>query len=228
MKKHWLTKIAILTCVTAMTAFTVTACGNKQETAQAAQEAVEQAGSEAQELADEAAEAVDQDKDDAQALADDVKETVEQAGSDAQALADEARETVEQAQGEAQAVEEEMKESMLAEFTGEMDLSGSWNDEVSKRATMDVTANDDGSYDIVINWAGSATEKAVWQIHGTYDPASGMLSYEDGAYSVHTWDAGNNETVSDEEVTQGALMKEGDKLRWSDSKNSEDGLFVKG
>ena len=67
----------------------------------------------------------------------------------------------------------------------------------------------------------------VWQIHGTYDEVSGMLSYEDGRYSIHTWDENDNETVSDEEVTKGAFMKEGEKLRWQDSKNDGDGVFVR-
>ena len=99
--------------------------------------------------------------------------------------------------------------------------------EVSQRASMYAVKNEDGSYDIFVHWGGGAKETAIWEIHGTYDETSGMLSYEDGAYSIHTWDEDNTETVHDEETTKGAFMKEGDKLRWQDSKNSEDGLFVK-
>jgi len=54
-----------------------------------------------------------------------------------------------------------------------------------------------------------------------------MLSYDNGAYSIHTWDDNEEETVSGEETTKGAFMKEGDKLRWQDSKNMDDGVFVK-
>ena len=57
--------------------------------------------------------------------------------------------------------------------------------------------------------------------------AKEMLSYEDGHYSVHTWDDEDQETVSGEELTKGALIKEGDKLRWQDSNISEDAVFVK-
>ena len=121
---------------------------------------------------------------------------------------------------------EEMEDEVLADFVGEIDLAGSWQDEVSQRASMDITVNDDGSCDIYVHWGGSATETAIWQIHGTYDPTSGMLTYEDGAYSIHTFD-GDKETVSGEETTQGTFMKEGDKLRWSDSKNEDDCVFVK-
>ena len=70
-------------------------------------------------------------------------------------------------------------------------------------------------------------EASIWEISGTYDETSGMLSYENGNYTVHTWDENDNETISEEGVTKGVLMKEGDKLRWSDSKNEEDCLFVK-
>ena len=193
------TKIALIMTMAAMMAFSVTACGNKQNT----------------------------DSGQQVPNPEEVAEQTEDQEDQAQALAEEAQETVEQAESEVQAVEDSIQNEVLADFTGKMDLAGSWQDEVSKRATMDVTANEDGSYDIVINWGGSATEKAVWQIRGTYDEVSGMLSYEDGRYSIHTWDENDNETVSDEEVTKGAFMKEGEKLRWQDSKNSGDGVFVK-
>ena len=140
----------------------------------------------------------------------------------------EAAENVTQAEGDPQdpAVTDE-SETILQDYVGEMDLAGSWDDEVSQRASMDVTRNDDGSYDILVHWGSGATETSFWQIHGTYDETSGMLSYEDGAYSVHIWDENDNETVTDEKTTKGAFMKEGEKLRWSDSLNSDDGLFVK-
>ena len=199
MSNKGFTKIALIMTMAAMMAFSVTACGNKQNT----------------------------DSGQQVPNPEEVAEQTEDQEDQAQALAEEAQETVEQAESDVQAVEDSIQNEVLADFTGKMDLAGSWQDEVSKRATMDVTANEDGSYDIVINWAGSATEKAVWQIHGTYDEVSGMLSYEDGKYTVHIWDEKNNETVSDEEITKGVLMKEGEKLRWQDSKNSEDGVFVK-
>lgn len=133
---------------------------------------------------------------------------------------------VEEAQKEVEETDAK-KDEFLADFTGEMDLTGSWQDEVSQRATMDVEKSETGTYHILIHWASGAKEASTWEISGTYDETSGMLSYENGNYTVHTWDENDNETISDEEVTKGTLMKEGDKLRWSDSKNEEDGLFVK-
>lgn len=138
---------------------------------------------------------------------------------DPEAVVEEAQKEVEEADAK--------KDEFLADFTGEMDLTGSWQDEVSQRATMDVEKSETGTYHILIHWASGAKEASTWEISGTYDETSGMLSYENGNYTVHTWDENDNETISDEEVTKGTLMKEGDKLRWSDSKNEEDGLFVK-
>lgn len=122
---------------------------------------------------------------------------------------------------------DEISEEFLSQVSGEMDLSGSWEDEISQRAHMDVTKNADGSYSILVSWGSSASETSIWQITGTYDEKSGMLSYENGSYTVHTWDEEGVETVSEPEITKGAFMKEGDKLRWKDSKNSDSGLFVK-
>lgn len=138
---------------------------------------------------------------------------------DPEAVVEEAQKEVEEADAK--------KDEFLADFTGEMDLTGSWQDEVSQRATMDVEKSETGTYHILIHWASGAKEASTWEISGTYDETSGMLSYENGNYTVHTWDENDNETISEEEVTKGTLMKEGDKLRWSDSKIEEDGLFVK-
>jgi hypothetical protein len=178
-------KLFILTTLI-ISVYAMTACGGKQETPAAPQEAVQEAAKEA-EAAQEAAE-----------------ETVKE-----------------------KTVEATEPENLLGDFVGDMDLSGSWDDEVSKRASMDVTKNEDGSYDITVHWGGSATETAIWTIHGEYDPTSGMLSYDDGNYSIHTFDDKGNETISGEEKTSGAFMKEGDKLRWQDSKNADAGLFSK-
>ena len=138
---------------------------------------------------------------------------------DPEAVVEEAQKEVEEADAK--------KDEFLADFTGEMDLTGSWQDEVSQRATMDDEKAETGTYHILIHWASGAKEASTWEISGTYDETSGMLSYENGNYTVHTWDENDKESISDEEGTKGTRRKEGDKLRWSDSKNEEDGLFVK-
>lgn len=119
------------------------------------------------------------------------------------------------------------QEELLEDFTGEMDLTGSWQDEVSQRATMDIEKAETGTYHILIHWGAGAKEASTWEISGTYDETAGMLTYDNGEYCVHTWDDEDKETISGEEITSGALMKEGDKLRWQDSKNSTDAVFVR-
>ena len=110
---------------------------------------------------------------------------------------------------------------------GQMELQGSWQDEVSQRATMIVTGNDDGSYDILVMWSSSAAEYSAWEIRGTFDEEDGVLRYKDGKYSVHTVDGAGNETVSGRETTKGSFSRNGKKLRWIDSENSIEGLFVR-
>lgn len=149
---------------------------------------------------------------------------------DPEAVVEEAKqeveETSEKTQKEVEAADA-MAEEFLSDFTDEMNLTGSWQDEVSQRATMDVEKFETGTYYIHIHWSSGASEESLWEITGTYDETSGMLSYENGNYSVITWDENGKETITEEDVTKGSLMKEGDKLRWTDSKIEEDGLFVK-
>ncbi|MBQ9720836.1 MAG: hypothetical protein IJV64_09105 [Oscillospiraceae bacterium] len=111
------------------------------------------------------------------------------------------------------------------------DLSGAWQDEISQRASMDVTRSGDGSYTLLVHWGSGATEAAIWEITGTFDE-SGTLTYEDGKYGVYTFDESGSETVSGEETTRGSFALEDGKLRWQDSRatengHSEGGLFVK-
>lgn len=105
-------------------------------------------------------------------------------------------------------------------------FAGSWQDEVSQRASMDV--KQDGRHvEILVHWGGSATEAASWEIGGEYDPETGALAYEDARYTVTAWDEDGNDTVIEERTTNGAFTWEGGKLRWTDSLNESDGLFAK-
>ena len=110
-------------------------------------------------------------------------------------------------------------------------LSGSWLDEVSQRANQDVIMYTDGSYDMTVYWGNSATETAVWEITGYFQDGA-VLPYEDGYYTVRSYDENGNETITQEATTQGSFTwQEDGKLRWHDSQveengYSEDCLFV--
>ena len=106
------------------------------------------------------------------------------------------------------------------------DCAGSWQDEVSMRATMDV-AQDGDHVEILVHWGGSATEAAVWEISGEFDPETGELAYDDGRYAVIEWDEDGNDTVVEEQTTSGSFTWEDGKLRWKDAMNEDEGLFEK-
>ena len=182
------------------------------ELSEHAEQVASEASSEADKLQEEASEAAD-------TAADKVSEAYDKAND----AADQASEAAEQAMNEANQLLKEFQESAVED----VDLSGSWQDEISQRASMDVTKNDDGSYDILVHWGGSASETAIWEIHGTYDGAAGELLYNDGKYSIHTFDEDGTETISSEETTNGGFIMEDGKLRWKDSMNDSEGLFTK-
>ena len=236
MNKKFLRKIAILCGVSVLTAFGVFGCGKKEEVP-ADETAEATSGAEAEAQAESltaqghtvAGSTVEGDTaaGDAAAGSAAAEETAGAEEPTAAAEASGAEGSVDHIVPKPDEIDEQIKEEFLNEISGEMDLEGAWEDEVSQRAHMNVTKNEDGSYNIVVRWGSSAFETSVWEIHGTYDEVSGMLSYQDGAYSIHTADEKGNETISGEETTNGAFMKEGEKLRWSDSKAPDDGLFVK-
>lgn len=211
MKKYCLILGALL-----MTASFITACGNDQ----AAQEAANKAEAEA------IAEAMNEEGADA-SLGDytDAPDSGEEAAATADALADEALEDVTAAGEEAAAITDAAQEEALEGLTGEMDLSGSWEDELSGRATMEAVPAEDGAYDIYVVWGDTADRSLVWQIHGEYDPVSGMLSYEDAVSYYHVTDDAGNEKMEDQQTSHGAFMKNGDKLRWQDSRGDTECLF---
>ena len=222
MKKRGFARAAAVMCACVLMALSLSACSNKGKEPEKADEETVAAAKEAAGVSPE----VEEDAN-AKAAANaeaNANARAEAAKADAAANA----ETDAEAQADAAGADLE-KEGVeyIQQFIGEMDLTGSWEDEVSKRAGMDVEQNEDGTYYIRVHWGASATETAIWEIRGHYDEVSGMLAYYEGLYTVHSFDENNNETIIDEDTTEGAFMKEGDKLRWKDSKNSEEGLFVR-
>ena len=193
------------------------------ELSEHAEQVASEASSEADRLQEEASEAADKLQEEASEAADTAADKVSEAYDKANEAADQASEAAEQAMNEADQLLKEFQESAVED----VDLSGSWQDEISQRAGMDVTKNEDGSYDILVHWGGSAFETAIWEIHGTYDGAAGELLYNDGKYSIHTFDEDGTKTISSEETTNGGFIMEDGKLRWKDSMNDSEGLFTK-
>lgn len=121
-----------------------------------------------------------------------------------------------------------MEDDFLDQISGEMDLEGSWMDETSGRAQMEISMNEDGSCTAMIYWGGSAFETAVWEITGTYDPASGSLTYDSARQYLHVAREDGTDSEEDETTTSGSLSKVGDRLLWKDSANDyEEHFFAK-
>ena len=84
---------------------------------------------------------------------------------------------VEEAQKEVEEADAK-KDEFLADFTGEMDLTGSWQDEVSQRATATVTANTEAQIvNITVTWSTSASESTEWTMSAVKE--GNQLVYSD-------------------------------------------------
>ena len=78
----------------------------------------------------------------------DVPSSAQEAVQEASVETEAAQEAVTETEAVQEVIEQTEAESVLEDFTGDMDLSGSWDDEISKRASMDITKNEDGSYTV--------------------------------------------------------------------------------
>ncbi len=146
-----------------------------------------------------------------------------------------AEETKQEESSKTEKTEEKKEEETDKETTPEKEteeagedtlgIVGSYDDEVSGRATMEVIKDTGDQYVCMVNWSGGASETAVWTIKGTFDESTKTLSYKDGSYTIISWAEDGTETASEPETTEGSVTIEDGKLRWKDSKNSEDGLF---
>ena len=116
---------------------------------------------------------------------------------------------------------EQIKEEVIGQISGDMDFQGVWTDPDDSDLQMIVTATGENEYDMTAYLSIDAHSAESWTMHGTYDPASGMLSYKDGDYAVRKMTADGNEVQEDETKVEGALMKTGDETcTWQDSKLS--------
>ncbi len=117
------------------------------------------------------------------------------------------------------------------EPASEEDYLGTWFDETSERASMEVTALEDGVYQIAVSWADGASEATEWKMTGRLD-AAGDLAYTDGA-KTETAYSDNGEIVSENAVyteSDGWFFRTEKGLGWVDSKEetAHEFVFVRG
>ena len=114
---------------------------------------------------------------------------------------------------------EQEKETAATKVPKDFALEGTWVDETSQRASMEITAGDNGQYDVEISWGSSATESTVWTFGGEFNREEGFLYYKSGRKIIETTDEeGNTSEEVKYEDGSGALVFEDGAMLWQDDK----------
>ena len=98
-----------------------------------------------------------------------------------------------------------------------MDLEGVYTEQLAHRGTLRLTARDSQTASITIDWPGSATESAHWEMTGTYDPQKQAIVYNDAVMMEQTTSetgAQSNRLVSSSGT--GRFTISGKNLAWTD------------
>lgn len=117
------------------------------------------------------------------------------------------------------AKKEEMKteEEIISMISGDLDLSGVWEDEKDENLKVIFVSAGENEYDVMGTWGKTSSEAESWNMHGTYDPSSGMLAYQDGDYAVLKMTPEGTEVRENEKKVSGSFCKIGtDVISWND------------
>ena len=97
------------------------------------------------------------------------------------------------------------------------DLEGIYSEATAHRGVLQFAATDAEHANIVINWPGSLTENAHWEMSGTYDAGKQAIVYSDAKLIEETF--GPDGTQSDSLVSSngtGSFKVENGSLIWTD------------
>ena len=120
--------------------------------------------------------------------------------------------------GCAQKSEPMTEEAVIEMVSGDMKLGGVWEDETNPKLTVIFIETGENEYDVIGHLEKSDSETEEWNMHGKYDPAVGMLSYQDGEYSVRKMTADEEIVTENEQTVTGNFGKIGEKsISWQDS-----------
>ena len=120
--------------------------------------------------------------------------------------------------GCAQKSEPMTEEAVVQMVSGDMKLGGVWEDETNPKLTVIFIETGENEYDVIGHLEKSDSETEEWNMHGKYDPAVGMLSYQDGEYSVRKMTADEEIVTENEQTVTGNFGKIGEKsISWQDS-----------
>lgn len=99
------------------------------------------------------------------------------------------------------------------------DYLGNWFDKNSQRATLEITALENGQYQALVSYSSSASETTEWRMTAAVD-FGGDLAYKDGTKANMTYND-DGEVISEETVYEdgeGWFTFTGDSLMWTDFK----------
>lgn len=101
-------------------------------------------------------------------------------------------------------------------------LTGTWDDRISQRATMEVRGGKDQKYQIHVHWGSTAFESEDWTMTGTFNDSTGELTYKNCTRKTITLEGEGpeTETVKYTDGTGKFLYKNGE-LNWQ-ADNDED------
>lgn len=71
------------------------------------------------------------------------------------------------------------KEADKTVIKNDVNLTGTWDDKFSQRATMEVRGGKNHTYQIHVHWSSTAFEADDWTMTGTFNDSTGELTYKD-------------------------------------------------
>ena len=95
------------------------------------------------------------------------------------------------------------------------DFVGTWSEEYSHRAKIEISQLNSETYSINVRWSGSAFNCGMWTMTATFNPDNKSLEYNNAYYLERTYE--DEETYSDEDLYQngtGYFFFEDGKLCW--------------
>lgn len=104
-------------------------------------------------------------------------------------------------------------------------LEGLYTEEIAHRGTILLTAVDEQTAAIIVDWPGSAFSRGCWDMTGRYDAEKQAIVYDDAIYIEKTF---NEQGVENDKVVytrgSGVFTLDRGKLFWSDETQPERGL----
>ncbi len=110
------------------------------------------------------------------------------------------------------------------------EFAGKWTETVAKRGRIEVSNNDDGTFDVVVSWPNGAAEKIFWRM--TAKPAEpDLFVYDDCVCTVRKYSPDGSYTEETRyENGSGAFHLQGEKrLTWANDMEdvAKDSVFAK-